>query len=47
MCYRVVYIIEWNSPYSHVSCTECHPNSEYIFLPGWFLTKQPPPNKED
>ena len=44
--FRIVYVIEWNSPYTHVSCTECPPNSEHIFLSEWFLDKQPPPRKE-
>lgn len=44
--FRVVYVIEWNSPYTNVSCTECSVNSEHMFLPGWFLTKQSPSTKE-
>ena len=46
LIFRVVYVIEWNSPYTHVSCTECSVHSEHIFLPDWFLAKQSPPMKE-
>lgn len=42
--YREVYLLEWAAPFDHVSCTKCPPDSEFLFLPDWFIEKLPPPN---
>ena len=40
---RVVYLLEWNAPYTCVTSEEFPPDSEHVFLPDWYLQKQTPP----
>ena len=40
--HRVVYLLEWNAPYTSVTCRECPPDSEPVLLPDWYLKKQLP-----
>jgi RAT1-interacting protein len=40
---KVVYLLEWNAPYTRVTCEELSPNSEHVFLPEWYLQKKSPP----
>ncbi len=40
---RVVYVVQWNAPYTRVTCTEYPPNSELVFLPDWYIQRLHPP----
>jgi RAT1-interacting protein len=39
---KVVCVLEWNAPYTCVTCHEYPPDSEHVFLPDWYINKRPP-----